>query len=66
LYDVLQNIGQIKVHSGGIVWKKQGGGKAVKVDRSNISRDILEKVTKVKSTLGSKQRWLVLQVHWFP
>ncbi|KAM7508058.1 hypothetical protein LguiA_018511 [Lonicera macranthoides] len=28
--------GQIKIHSGGIVWKKQGGGKAVEVDKSDI------------------------------
>ncbi|KAI3764816.1 hypothetical protein L2E82_14833 [Cichorium intybus] len=31
------NPGQLKVHSGGILWKKQGGGKAVEVDKSDIS-----------------------------
>ncbi|KAL9253817.1 FACT complex subunit SSRP1-like protein [Drosera capensis] len=31
------NLGQIKVHTEGISWKKQGGGKAVEVDRKNIS-----------------------------
>ncbi|KAL1538664.1 FACT complex subunit ssrp1 [Salvia divinorum] len=30
------NPGQLKVHSGGIVWKKQGGGKAVDVDKSDL------------------------------
>nr|XP_043623736.1 FACT complex subunit SSRP1-like [Erigeron canadensis] len=30
------NPGQLKVHSGGVLWKKQGGGKAVEVDRSDI------------------------------
>ncbi|KAL6518900.1 FACT complex subunit ssrp1 [Orobanche hederae] len=30
------NPGQLKVHSGGIVWKKQGGGKAVEVDKSDL------------------------------
>ncbi|KAL7100842.1 hypothetical protein ACP275_08G020100 [Erythranthe tilingii] len=30
------NPGQLKVHSGGIVWKKQGGGKAVEVDKSTF------------------------------
>ncbi|KAG8384731.1 hypothetical protein BUALT_Bualt04G0148700 [Buddleja alternifolia] len=30
------NPGQLRVHSGGIVWKKQGGGKAVEVDKSDL------------------------------
>lgn len=30
------NPGQLRVHSGGIQWKKQGGGKAVEVDKSDI------------------------------
>ncbi|KAI5665613.1 hypothetical protein M9H77_15466 [Catharanthus roseus] len=30
------NPGQLKVHSGGILWKKQGGGKAVEVDKSDM------------------------------
>ncbi|KAL0431696.1 UNVERIFIED_CONTAM: FACT complex subunit SSRP1 [Sesamum radiatum] len=32
----LQNSGQLKLHSGGVVWKKQGGGKAVEVDKSDL------------------------------
>ena len=32
----MQNPGQLKVHSAGILWKKQGGGKAVEVDKSDI------------------------------
>lgn len=32
----MQSPGQIRIHSGGIVWKKQGGGKAVEVDKSDI------------------------------
>ncbi|KAH6804974.1 high mobility group [Perilla frutescens var. hirtella] len=30
------NPGQLKVHSGGIVWKKQGGGKTVEVDKTDF------------------------------
>ncbi|PHT57082.1 FACT complex subunit SSRP1 [Capsicum baccatum] len=30
------NPGQLKVQSGGILWKKQGGGKAVEVDKDDI------------------------------
>ncbi|OVA13298.1 Structure-specific recognition protein [Macleaya cordata] len=30
------NPGQLKVHSGGIAWKKQGGGKVVEVDKVDI------------------------------
>ncbi|KAB5516341.1 hypothetical protein DKX38_026989 [Salix brachista] len=32
----MQNPGQLKISSGGILWKKQGGGKAVEVDRTDI------------------------------
>ncbi|GKB60070.1 FACT complex subunit SSRP1 [Tanacetum coccineum] len=32
----MHNPGQLKVHSG-VLWKKQGGGKAVEVNNSNIS-----------------------------
>lgn len=32
----MQNPGQFKVHSGGIVWKKQGGGKTVEVDKTDL------------------------------
>ncbi|KAJ8775142.1 hypothetical protein K2173_020146 [Erythroxylum novogranatense] len=30
------NPGQLKIYSGGILWKKQGGGKAVEVDKADI------------------------------
>ncbi|XP_035551193.1 FACT complex subunit SSRP1-like isoform X2 [Juglans regia] len=30
------NPGQLKVYSGGILWKKQGGGKAIEVDKADI------------------------------
>ncbi|XP_048434915.1 FACT complex subunit SSRP1-like [Pyrus x bretschneideri] len=30
------NPGQLKIFSGGILWKKQGGGKAVEVDKADI------------------------------
>ncbi|KAL8038621.1 hypothetical protein ABFX02_11G120300 [Erythranthe guttata] len=30
------NPGQLKVHSDGIVWKKQGGGKAAEVDKNDL------------------------------
>nr|GFB42550.1 FACT complex subunit SSRP1 [Tanacetum cinerariifolium] len=33
-----QNVGKLKVHSRGLAWKKQGGGKAVEVNTSEISR----------------------------
>ncbi|KAI4321358.1 hypothetical protein MLD38_034750 [Melastoma candidum] len=31
------NPGQLKIYSGGILWKKQGGGKAVEVDKADIA-----------------------------
>ncbi|TQD69764.1 hypothetical protein C1H46_044702 [Malus baccata] len=31
-----KNPGQLKIFSGGILWKKQGGGKAVEVDKADI------------------------------
>ncbi|XP_039117381.1 FACT complex subunit SSRP1 [Dioscorea cayenensis subsp. rotundata] len=30
--------GQLRVHSGGISWKKQGGGKVVEIEKADISR----------------------------
>ncbi|GJW55219.1 FACT complex subunit SSRP1 [Tanacetum coccineum] len=42
----MQNVGQLKVHSRGLAWKKQGGGKAVKVDVSKISRITWMKVSR--------------------
>ncbi|KAF5799756.1 putative chromatin remodeling & transcriptional activation HMG family [Helianthus annuus] len=32
------NPGQLRVHTRGLLWKKQGGGKAVEVDKSDIVR----------------------------
>ena len=32
----LQNPGQIKIYPGGIIWKRQGGGKLIEVDKSDI------------------------------
>lgn len=34
----LQKPGQLRVHSGGISWKKQGGGKVVEIEKADISR----------------------------
>ncbi|WVZ15664.1 hypothetical protein V8G54_013230 [Vigna mungo] len=33
---VLQNPGQIRIYAGGIIWKRQGGGKLIEVDKSDI------------------------------
>lgn len=33
----MQNPGQLKIYSGGIAWKKQGGGKAVELDKADIA-----------------------------
>ncbi|CAL5345922.1 unnamed protein product [Camellia sinensis] len=30
------NAGQLRIHSGGILWKKSGGGKAVEVDKADV------------------------------
>lgn len=35
-YCQIQNPGHLKISPGGILWKKQGGGKAVEVDRADI------------------------------
>ena len=32
----MQNAGQLRIHSGGILWKKSGGGKAVEVDKADV------------------------------
>lgn len=33
----MQNPGQLKVHAGGIAWRKQGGGKMIEVDKADIA-----------------------------
>ncbi|MED6161075.1 FACT complex subunit ssrp1 [Stylosanthes scabra] len=30
------NPGQMKIYSGGIIWKRQGGGKLIEVDKADI------------------------------
>ncbi|WVZ01968.1 hypothetical protein V8G54_022774 [Vigna mungo] len=42
----LQNPGQMKLYSGGIVWKRQGGGKLIEVDKSDIEGVTWMKVPK--------------------
>ena len=32
----VQNPGQFKVHSAGLTWKRQGGGKTIKIDKDGI------------------------------
>ncbi|GMP85747.1 hypothetical protein CsSME_00038788 [Camellia sinensis var. sinensis] len=32
----MQNAGQLRIHLGGILWKKSGGGKAVEVDKADV------------------------------
>ncbi|XP_074562407.1 FACT complex subunit SSRP1-like, partial [Curcuma longa] len=32
------NPGQLKVHPGGIAWRKQGGGKIIEIEKADISR----------------------------
>ncbi|KAG7559130.1 High mobility group box domain superfamily [Arabidopsis thaliana x Arabidopsis arenosa] len=49
------NPGLLKINSGGIQWKKQGGGKAVEVDRSDIVSVSWTKVTK-SNRLGVKTK----------
>ncbi|URD86579.1 hypothetical protein MUK42_28561 [Musa troglodytarum] len=34
----IENPGQLKVHAGGIAWRKQGGGKIIDVDKADIAR----------------------------
>jgi structure-specific recognition protein 1 len=31
------NPGQFKVHSGGLAWKRQGGGKTVEIDKADVT-----------------------------
>jgi structure-specific recognition protein 1 len=33
----MQNPGQFKVHSGGLAWKKQGGGKTIQIDKVDVT-----------------------------
>lgn len=36
VYVLMQNPGQLKTDQRGIQWKKQGGGKAIEVDKADI------------------------------
>ncbi|XP_057517531.1 FACT complex subunit SSRP1-like [Amaranthus tricolor] len=47
--------GQMRVHSGAVLWKKLGGGKAVEVDKSNISGLFWMKVQR-SNQLGVQSR----------
>ncbi|GAB2282341.1 FACT complex subunit ssrp1 [Dionaea muscipula] len=38
------NLGQLRVHSDGILWKKQGGGKAVEIHKNNMMKIVWMKV----------------------
>lgn len=40
----MQNPGQIKFSSNGLLWKKSGGGKAVQLDQTDISGFIWMKI----------------------
>ncbi|VAH73611.1 unnamed protein product [Triticum turgidum subsp. durum] len=31
------NLGQFKVHSGGLAWKRQGGGKTIEIDKADLT-----------------------------
>ncbi|XP_010502944.1 PREDICTED: FACT complex subunit SSRP1 [Camelina sativa] len=50
------NPGLLKINSGGIQWKKQGGGKAVEVDKSDIVGVSWMKVPKTNNQLGVKTK----------
>lgn len=52
---MLQNSGQIKIYSGGILWKKQGGGKAVEVDKTDIAGIVWMKVPRTNQ-LGVRSK----------
>ncbi|XP_044468875.1 FACT complex subunit SSRP1-like [Mangifera indica] len=49
------NPGQLKVYSGGLAWKKQGGGKAVELDKADISGVIWMKVPRTNQ-LGVRSK----------
>ncbi|EOA23621.1 hypothetical protein CARUB_v10016819mg [Capsella rubella] len=50
------NPGLLKINSGGIQWKKQGGGKAVEVDKSDVVGVSWMKVPKNNNQLGVKTK----------
>ena len=33
----VQNPGQFKVYSGGLAWKRQGGGKTIEIDQADVT-----------------------------
>ena len=33
----VQNPGQFKVYSGGLAWKRQGGGKTIEIDKADVT-----------------------------
>ncbi|GMH02400.1 hypothetical protein Nepgr_004239 [Nepenthes gracilis] len=49
------NPGQLRVHSGGVLWKKQGGGKAVEVQKNDIMKMYWMKVPRTNQ-LGIRSK----------
>ncbi|CAD6221808.1 unnamed protein product [Miscanthus lutarioriparius] len=42
----VQNPGQFKVYSGGLAWKRQGGGKTIEIDKADVTAVTWMKVPK--------------------
>jgi len=42
----VQNPGQFKVYSGGLAWKRQGGGKTIEIDKADVTAVTWMKVSR--------------------